>query len=83
MKEERNTEIRQRKENERMAAISQQALERQQEKQDQIDQALLQKEQHMQLLQQRRENERIARDNMTMTVDLASHNGILDIDLNE
>lgn len=76
-------EQRQRRESDRMSAINQQALERQQEKQDQIDRALLQKEHDMQLLQQRRENERIARDNMVMTVDLASHNGILDIDLNE
>ena len=76
-------EQRQRKESDRMSAINQQALERQQEKQDPIDRALLQKEHDMQLLQQRRENERIARDNMVMTVDLASHNGILDIDLNE
>ena len=80
LQEEHSAELRNRREAERMSAINQKFLEEKQEIQRKEDEIVKQKEQEVLQLQQRREEERLARENMTMTVNLYSQYDLANFD---
>ena len=63
-----------------MSAINQKFLEEKQEIQRKEDEIVKQKEQEVLQLQQRREEERLERENMTMTVNLYSQYDLANFD---
>ena len=80
LQEEHSAELRNRREAERMSAINQKFLEEKQDIQRKEDERVKQKEQEVLQLQQRREEERLARENMTMTVNLYSQYDLANFD---